>query len=158
MWMSLASRGPATRRAERGRSTSSDVTRTDGPLSYTATVFASRIKDSLHVERRLLRLLVDRARAPCQLSAVHAWELGGRVDPNRRPTFRYRTSRWRLHKLAGDYHDRPPSAVRADGLSAAVEPAGGTPRSTHDHGPPKACSASGRAPGACSGRGGHGLS
>lgn len=37
--------------AERGRSTSFDLSRTDGPLSYTATVFASRIRDPLHVER-----------------------------------------------------------------------------------------------------------
>jgi iron complex outermembrane receptor protein len=37
--------------AERGRSTSFDLSRTDGPLSYTATVFASRINDPLHVER-----------------------------------------------------------------------------------------------------------
>jgi outer membrane receptor for ferrienterochelin and colicins len=37
--------------AERGLSTSFDVSRTDGPLSYTATLFASRISDPLHVER-----------------------------------------------------------------------------------------------------------
>ncbi len=37
--------------AERGLSTSFDLSRTDGPLSYTATVFASRIRDPLHVER-----------------------------------------------------------------------------------------------------------
>jgi iron complex outermembrane receptor protein len=37
--------------AERGLSTSLDITRTDGPLSYTATLFASRISDPLHVER-----------------------------------------------------------------------------------------------------------
>ena len=37
--------------AERGLSVSFDVSRTDGPLSYTATVFASRINDPLHVER-----------------------------------------------------------------------------------------------------------
>ena len=37
--------------AERGRSASFDVSRTDGPLSYTATLFASRISDPLHVER-----------------------------------------------------------------------------------------------------------
>ena len=37
--------------AERGLSASFDVSRTDGPLSYTATVFASRISDPLHVER-----------------------------------------------------------------------------------------------------------
>jgi iron complex outermembrane receptor protein len=37
--------------AERGLSASFDVSRTDGPLSYTATLFASRISDPLHVER-----------------------------------------------------------------------------------------------------------
>ena len=37
--------------AERGLSASFDVSRTDGPLSYTATLFASRIRDPLHVER-----------------------------------------------------------------------------------------------------------
>jgi outer membrane receptor for ferrienterochelin and colicins len=37
--------------AERGLSASFDVSRTDGPLSYTATLFASRINDPLHVER-----------------------------------------------------------------------------------------------------------
>jgi outer membrane receptor for ferrienterochelin and colicins len=38
-------------KAERGLSASFDVTRTHGPLSCTATVFASRINDPLHVER-----------------------------------------------------------------------------------------------------------
>jgi iron complex outermembrane receptor protein len=37
--------------AERGLSASFDVTRTDGAFSYTATVFASRISDSIHVDR-----------------------------------------------------------------------------------------------------------
>jgi iron complex outermembrane receptor protein len=37
--------------AERGLSGSFDLSRTDGPLSYTATIFASRISDSIHVER-----------------------------------------------------------------------------------------------------------
>jgi iron complex outermembrane receptor protein len=37
--------------AERGVSSSFDVSRTDGPLSYTATLFASRVSHSLHVER-----------------------------------------------------------------------------------------------------------
>ena len=37
--------------AERGLSASFDVSRTDGPLSYTATLFGSRINDPLHVER-----------------------------------------------------------------------------------------------------------
>jgi iron complex outermembrane receptor protein len=38
-------------KAERGLSTSFDLSRTDGPLSYTATLFASRIADPVHVER-----------------------------------------------------------------------------------------------------------
>jgi iron complex outermembrane receptor protein len=37
--------------AERGLSASFDLTRTDGPFSYTATVFASRISDPIHVDR-----------------------------------------------------------------------------------------------------------
>lgn len=37
--------------AERGLSASFDVSRTDGPASYTMTIFASRIADPLHVER-----------------------------------------------------------------------------------------------------------
>ncbi len=42
---------PQALKAERGLSSSFDITRTDGPLSYTATLFASRIVDPLHVER-----------------------------------------------------------------------------------------------------------
>ena len=38
-------------RAERGRSVSIDLTRTHGPLAYTATVFGSRIVDPVHVDR-----------------------------------------------------------------------------------------------------------
>ena len=38
-------------RAERGRSVSIDLTRTHGPAAYTATLFASRIVDPVHVER-----------------------------------------------------------------------------------------------------------
>jgi iron complex outermembrane receptor protein len=38
-------------KAERGLGASFDVSRTDGPLSYTATLFASRINDPMHVER-----------------------------------------------------------------------------------------------------------
>jgi outer membrane receptor for ferrienterochelin and colicins len=37
--------------AERGLSASFDLSRADGPLSYTATLFASRINDPMHVER-----------------------------------------------------------------------------------------------------------
>jgi iron complex outermembrane receptor protein len=48
--------------AERGLSASFDLSRTDGPLSYTATLFASRIVDSVHVEQSdafVLRNLPD---------------------------------------------------------------------------------------------------
>jgi outer membrane receptor for ferrienterochelin and colicins len=38
-------------RAETGQSGSVDVTRTDGPLSYTATFFASRVRNPVRVER-----------------------------------------------------------------------------------------------------------
>ena len=38
-------------RAERGRSVSIDLTRTQGPAAFTATLFASRIVDPVHVER-----------------------------------------------------------------------------------------------------------
>jgi iron complex outermembrane receptor protein len=48
--------------AERGLSASFDVTRMDGPFSTTATLFASRIADPLHVERSpsyVIRNLID---------------------------------------------------------------------------------------------------
>jgi outer membrane receptor for ferrienterochelin and colicins len=48
--------------AERGLSASFDLTRTDGPFSYTATLFGSRITDPIHVARSpgyVLRNLVD---------------------------------------------------------------------------------------------------
>jgi outer membrane receptor for ferrienterochelin and colicins len=48
--------------AERGVSASFDLTRTDGPFSYTATVFASRISDPIRVDRSpayILRNLAD---------------------------------------------------------------------------------------------------
>src|SRR5678815_429638 len=48
--------------AERGLSASFDVTRSDGPFSYTATLFGSRITDPIHVDRSpvyVLRNLVD---------------------------------------------------------------------------------------------------
>ena len=38
-------------RAERGRSLSVDLTRSQGPAAYTATLFASRIVDPVHVDR-----------------------------------------------------------------------------------------------------------
>jgi iron complex outermembrane receptor protein len=48
--------------AERGLSASFDITRTDGPFSYTATVFGSRISDPIHVDRSssyVLRNLIE---------------------------------------------------------------------------------------------------
>lgn len=43
-------------RAERGRSASIDLTRTDGPFSYTATLFGSRITDPVQVDRAMYSL------------------------------------------------------------------------------------------------------
>jgi iron complex outermembrane receptor protein len=45
--------------AERGLSVSADLSRTDGPLSYTATLFASRIEDPLYVHRSDVYALVN---------------------------------------------------------------------------------------------------
>ena len=42
---------PQPLRAEEGRSASIDLGRTDGPLSYTLTLFASRIAHPIHVDR-----------------------------------------------------------------------------------------------------------
>lgn len=42
---------PAPLVAERGRTASFDLTRAIGPMSYTATVFASRVDHPIHVER-----------------------------------------------------------------------------------------------------------
>ncbi|MDA1094527.1 MAG: TonB-dependent receptor [Acidobacteria bacterium] len=43
-------------RAERGRSVSVDLTRTQGPVSYTATLFAGRVVDPVDVDRSAYRL------------------------------------------------------------------------------------------------------
>ena len=42
---------PRPLRAEKGRSASVDLSRTDGPASYTVTLFASRVRDPIHVAR-----------------------------------------------------------------------------------------------------------
>ncbi len=42
---------PRALRAEKGRSGSVDVGRTDGPLSYTVTLFASQVRDPVHADR-----------------------------------------------------------------------------------------------------------
>jgi outer membrane receptor protein involved in Fe transport len=74
--------------AERGFSASFDVSRTDGPLSYSATLFASRINDPMHVERAPsyvlstlpdpttnmgLELLGTLRRAPFSLTATYTY-------------------------------------------------------------------------------------
>ena len=42
---------PRPLKAERGRSASWDLSRSDGPASYTVTLFASRVQDAIHVDR-----------------------------------------------------------------------------------------------------------
>jgi iron complex outermembrane receptor protein len=63
----LTIRGPL--RAETGQSLSFDLTRTDGPLSYTATVFASRIRNPIFVDRTLTYVLADQPFASTNMGA-----------------------------------------------------------------------------------------
>ena len=51
---------PLPLRAEKGRSTSLDVSRTDGPLSYTLTLFGSRIAHPIDVDRSAGLVLTNR--------------------------------------------------------------------------------------------------
>jgi iron complex outermembrane receptor protein len=75
-------------RAETGQSGSVDVTRTNGPLSYTATVFASRVSNPVRVQRVDeyvlanqprpttnvgMELLATWRRAPLTITANYAW-------------------------------------------------------------------------------------
>lgn len=52
---------PEPLRAEKGRSASFDVTRTDGPLSYTFTLFASRVQHPIQADRRVAFSLINAA-------------------------------------------------------------------------------------------------
>ena len=84
-----ASRDSATARAERGRSASFDLSRTDGPLSYTATLFASRVSDPLHVERSpayVLSTLPDPA-TNAGLELLGTWRRRHSRSPPPTPTF-----------------------------------------------------------------------
>ncbi len=54
---------PQPLRAERGRSASFDLTHTAGPGSYTVTLFASQIRNPLHVERETRYELLSLIRA-----------------------------------------------------------------------------------------------
>ena len=75
-------------KAERGLGGTFDLSRTDGPLSYTATLFASRIEDPIHVERSPsyvlstlpdpttnvgLELLATLRRAPFSVTATYTF-------------------------------------------------------------------------------------
>jgi iron complex outermembrane receptor protein len=52
---------PRPLRAEEGRSASVDISRTDGPLSYTFTLFGSRVQHPIHVDRSAGLLLTNLA-------------------------------------------------------------------------------------------------
>ncbi|MEX2272580.1 MAG: TonB-dependent receptor [Vicinamibacterales bacterium] len=52
---------PVALRAERGRSASFDITRSAGPLSYTATLFASRVAHPIDVDRSAGLILTNAA-------------------------------------------------------------------------------------------------
>jgi len=55
---------PTPLRAEQGRSTSLDVGRTDGPVAYTVTLFASRVRYPIHVQRSESGLVLTNLTAP----------------------------------------------------------------------------------------------
>jgi outer membrane receptor for ferrienterochelin and colicins len=55
--------------AEEGRSASFDVTRTDGPLSYTLTLFASRVLHAIDVERETAFTLTNAAEPATNVGA-----------------------------------------------------------------------------------------
>jgi outer membrane receptor for ferrienterochelin and colicins len=55
---------PAPLRAEQGKSVSLDVSRTDGPASYTVTLFASRVRNPIHVERLASSLVLTNLTTP----------------------------------------------------------------------------------------------
>jgi outer membrane receptor for ferrienterochelin and colicins len=60
---------PAPLRAEQGRSASFDVSRTDGPLSYTVTLFSSRVRYPIDVDRSA-GLVLTNAAEPATNSGV----------------------------------------------------------------------------------------
>jgi outer membrane receptor for ferrienterochelin and colicins len=90
---------PAPLRAERGRSASFDLTRTDGPASYTVTLFASRVAHPIDVDRSSgfvltnadgpttnagLELLGTLRRAPVALTATYTYVRSREDDTGRR--------------------------------------------------------------------------
>ena len=61
---------PVPLRAEEGRSASLDVTRTDGPLSYTVTFFTSRVSYPIHVEHSTTGLVLTNLPEPTSNNGV----------------------------------------------------------------------------------------
>jgi outer membrane receptor for ferrienterochelin and colicins len=60
---------PGSLRAEEGRSASFDVSRTDGPASYTVTLFTSRVRHPIHVGRAA-GLVLSNASSPATNAGV----------------------------------------------------------------------------------------
>jgi outer membrane receptor for ferrienterochelin and colicins len=61
---------PAPLRAEQGRSVSLDVSRTDGPASYTVTFFTSRVRYPIHVGRTASGLVLTNLIEPTSNTGV----------------------------------------------------------------------------------------
>jgi iron complex outermembrane receptor protein len=61
---------PNSLRAEEGRSASVDLTRVDGPLSYTVTLFRSRVRHPIHVERSTDGLVLTNLLEPTSNAGV----------------------------------------------------------------------------------------
>ena len=104
---------PRALRAEEGRSASLDVTRTDGPLSYTLTLFASRVLHAIDVERELAFILTNAAEPATNRGA----ELLGTF--RREPyalTATYTLVRAREHELGSRMTDAPLTPRHSAGL------------------------------------------
>jgi len=65
--------------AEQGASASFDVTRSDGPFSYTATIFASRISHPIHVDRSTAYALRNLADPTTNIGGE--LQLSSRIEP-----------------------------------------------------------------------------
>jgi iron complex outermembrane receptor protein len=90
---------PRPLRAEEGRSASLDVSRTDGPFSYTLTLFGSRVRHPIDVDRSAglvltnlsnpttntgVELLGTFRREPYALTATYTYVRAGEVDDGMR--------------------------------------------------------------------------
>ena len=102
-------------KAERGRSASFDVSRSDGPVSYSVTLFSSRIRDPIHVEREpdyVLSNLPDAATS----AGVELLGTVRRSPLSLTVTYTYVRSRERVNGLDDDAPLTPRQSVGVVGM------------------------------------------